>query len=515
MLVLRVDSHQFKRRSKLGFILVRQDGIGVFMMKRIFQVLGVLLVAAGLFLYWVAPPMSIPLGAIFGAEADTDQLDERIKVPAGFRFTLFASDLSGARFLSSTATGDVLVAERGASQIVLLQRDLSGDGQSAKRRILLADLNSPNDVAYRDGWIYVGEKDAIGRAQFDSEAGEIVGAYERIVTDLPDTGHSAKTIGVSDDGWIYFNVGSSCNVCIEEDDRRSTIMRARLDGSRLEIFASGLRNSAGFDWSPRDGALYATNNGRDLLGDDFPPEELNRIEQGQFYGWPFVHAFDVPDPEFGTQGGALAARAIQPVHTFAAHNAPLGMTFLRTRQYPDDFHHNALVALHGSWNRSEKDGYKVVRLRWGEDGQISQSDFLTGFLRNGDVIGRPVDVEESVDGAIYISDDYTGSVYRLAYQEAGDSTGIAQTEFAKSQIRFSAPPEQIEKGRVLYKTNGCATCHGDMGAQNGDVPLQGLSAKYDAGEVAAILKTPPSSMPAVDMSDEDLASLSAYLLSSE
>lgn len=487
------------------------------MIKRVFQVLGVLVFAGLAYLYFTAPPMSIPLGALFGAEADPEQLDERIDVPSGFRFTLFATGLDGARFLSSTPTGDVLVAVRGADQIVLLEPDLTGDGQSGAQRVLLTDLNAPNDVAFHDGWIYVGEKDAIGRIRFDTSSGNVDGAYERVVTDLPDTGHSAKTIGIASDGWIYFNVGSSCNVCIEEDVRRSTIMRAKLDGSDLEIYATGLRNSAGFDWSPRDGALYATNNGRDLLGDDFPPEELNRIERGKFYGWPFVHAFGVPDPEFGDQGGELAAAAEHPVHTFAAHNAPLGMTFLNNRQYPDDFHQDALVALHGSWNRSEKDGYKVVRLSWEDGGEITQTDFVTGFLRDGDVIGRPVDVEEAVDGIIYISDDYTGSVYRLAYREEGASSGlpVAQSENSDPALRMEFSNEQIAKGAALYNDNGCITCHGTLGRGDGDVPLRNLAGKYDLAELTNVLVSPPSSMPPVSLPDAALTDLSAYLLASD
>ena len=485
------------------------------MAKRILIGIGLLLLAALAALYVVAPPMSIPLGAIFGADADSDELNTRIEVPDGFRFTLFASGLQSARYMASTPSGDLIVAERGADQIVLLQADVDGDGESEGRQVLLADLDAPNDVAFHDGWLYVGEKGAIGRARFDSEAREVVGAYERIIRGLPDTGHSAKTVRVSPDGWLYFNVGSSCNVCIEQDERRSTIMRAKLDGSDVQIYATGLRNSAGFDWSPRDGALYATNNGRDLLGDDFPPEELNRIEQGKFYGWPFVHAFGEPDPELGDQGGALADGAIQPVHTFAAHNAPLGMTFLRNGQYPDEFHQDALVALHGSWNRSEKDGYKVVRLSWNESGAIAQFDFITGFLIDGDVIGRPVDVEESQDGAIYVSDDFTGSVYRLAYLEGGASSGApAQAQGVSPAAQFNFPADQIAQGQRLYENADCASCHGDVGSEDGDVPLSDLAVTHDLAAILDVLRSSPSSMPAVELSEDELVDLSAYLLSS-
>jgi glucose/arabinose dehydrogenase len=190
-------------------------------------------------------------------------------------------------------------------------------------------------------------------------------------------------------------------------------MRLRPDGSGAEIYATGLRNSVGFDWAPWDGALYATDNGRDLLGDDFPPDELNRIEQGRFYGWPYVNGFGVADPDVG---GEYAGDPVptHPVHGFRPHNAPLGIHFVRAAKLPAGYERTALVALHGSWNRRAPDGYKVVALRWRDDGTIEESDFLTGFLNGDGIIGRPAFVTEGPDGAIYVSDDYAGVVYRVS-----------------------------------------------------------------------------------------------------
>ena len=191
----------------------------------------------------------------------------------------------------------------------------------------------------------------------------------------------------------------------------------RPDGSGEEIFATGLRNPVGFDWRPETGELYATDNGRDLLGDDFPPCELNRIERGGFYGWPYANGDRVADPDLGAGRERRIASSLSPAHAFRAHNAPLGIHFVRGARAPRDYHGAALVALHGSWNRTRKDGYKVVSLHWRPDGAIEERDFAVGFERDEDVIGRPVDVAEGPDGAFYISDDYAGAIYRVAYGE--------------------------------------------------------------------------------------------------
>ena len=170
---------------------------------------------------------------------------------------------------------------------------------------------------------------------------------------------------------MYVSIGSSCNVCREEDPRRATLMRFRPDGSAGEVFASGLRNAVGFDWRPGTGELFATDNGRDLLGDGFPPCELDRVEPGRFYGWPIANGDRVPDPDFGTGEEVRIAASMPPAHGFGAHTAPLGITFVRSESAPPEYRGAALVALHGSWNRTTKAGYKVVSLHWDDAGRIA------------------------------------------------------------------------------------------------------------------------------------------------
>jgi glucose/arabinose dehydrogenase len=381
------------------------------MLKKILIGLAILLLLGIGGIYLVLPPINVPI-AIFqgGVQADESLLTQRISLPDGFRFNVFATDLPGARMMKITAQGDLLVTTPSTGEVHLLFKDINHDGAADGRKLILSGLEKPHGVELFQGWLYIAEINAVGRIRFDASTREATGTYEQIVTNLPTEGrHWTRTVHAGPDGWLYISIGSSCNACIETDPLRATIIRVRPDGKDQEIYASGLRNSVDFDWSPSDGALYATENGRDLLGDDFPPEELNRIESGGFYGWPYINGFGDPDPEYQTDNEEILTNAIQPVHGLRPHNAPLGIHFLHTGHY----RHDALVALHGSWNRRDKDGYKVVRLHWSAEGKITESDFMTGFLDNDDVIGRPAGIAESPSGEIFISDDFSGSIYRV------------------------------------------------------------------------------------------------------
>jgi glucose/arabinose dehydrogenase len=352
-----------------------------------------------------------------GTEPPTaERVARHLRVADGFRLDLYAADVPLARWPLATPTGDLIVTRTRAGAVVLLERDRDGDRKSDATRVLLEGLERPHGLVLHEGWLYIAENTGIGRVRFDEATGTVQGSYARIVDDLSGDGfHQTKTIGLGPDGWLYLSQGSTCNVCIEEDERRATMMRMRLDGSQREIHSRGLRNSVGFDWAPWDGALYATENGRDLLGDDLPPDELNRIEGGAHYGWPFVHGAGVPDPEYGDRipSGIDPGTFVQPEHGFRAHNAPLGIHFLRGESLPAGYERTALVALHGSWNRSVPDGYKVVALDFAADGSIRERDFLTGFLNEDGVLGRPAGVTQGPDGAIYVTDDYAGVVYRV------------------------------------------------------------------------------------------------------
>ena len=296
-----------------------------------------LLIAAGLFAcallperYAVNAPMLNMMSGWFGASAPSqDQFGARLRVPAGFSVGLFAEKLPSVRFLRPLPGGGLLATTPREGKVWLLTPDRDGDGRADAARPLIERLNRPHGMDLLGDWLYVAEGDGVGRVRIDPETGERRGDYERVVDGLPAEGnHWTRTVRFGPDGWMYVSVGSSCNVCVESDDRRAAMLRFRPDGREPQIFATGLRNSVGFDWQPGTNALYATDNGRDLLGDDFPPCELNLVELGGFYGWPVANGDRVPDPNLGAwPGGAdpnidSARPRLRRAHGPARHRLP-------------------------------------------------------------------------------------------------------------------------------------------------------------------------------------------------
>jgi hypothetical protein len=290
------------------------------------------------------------------------------------------------------------------------------------------------------------------------------------------------------------------------------MLRFRTDGSEGEVYATGLRNSVGFDWQPGTGDLYATDNGRDLLGDDFPPCELNRVERGGFYGWPIANDNRVADPDLGAGNEERVEHSIPPAHPFRAHNAPLGIVFLRHPSHGSTWRGAALVALHGSWNRTVKDGYKVVSLHWGKDGSIEERDFAVGFEVEGDVIGRPVDVAEASDGTIYISDDYAGAIYRVDLGDA--SAPVTPREPSRATETRPGAAGRPAEGASLWQEHACARCHDAARAEPGvvSVPLSALATRYDAAGLSDFLAAPTPPMPLFPLDEAERRDLAAFLL---
>lgn len=457
-----------------------------------------------------------------GAALGESELQQRIAVPDGFAINTYTAEVPNARMLLFTATGDLLVSTPRSGEVLLLERDRDGDGVADGRRVLLAGLDRPHGLAYHDGWLYVAETSAVLRVRFDPETGSISGTPEQI-TGLPGGGnHWTRTIHVGPDEMLYVSVGSSCNVCIERDARRATILRYPLGGGGGEIYASGLRNAVDFAWQPGTGELYATDNGRDLLGDDFPPDELNRIVRGGFYGWPVANGNRIPDPDQGAGQEDRIAASLPPVHEFGAHVATLGITFYKRRAdapaaFPSRYDGVAFVAQHGSWNRSKKSGYQVVMLRLDADGMITETPFATGFLRDEHVAGRPVGVAVGPDGALYVSDDYAGAVYRIAYGSAArghrpvpDSGRAPAPQAAMSATELETA---ATRGHGLWAANGCPTCHAPgQDAPEALRPLNGLRRRYTIDSLAAFLLSPQPPMPPVTLSAPQRRDLAAYLL---
>lgn len=341
---------------------------------------------------------------------------EAIRLPPGFGISVFAEGLRDPRMMALSPDGQLYVAERGAGRIVRLP-DRDGDGIADGVEVAGERLAAPSSIAfYRDGSLYVGETTRILRLS-EPDGNGTFQKRETIVDRLPSGGHNTRTVLFSPD-WLslFVSVGSSCNVCIEQDERRATIMRYNPDGSGAEIYARGLRNAVGITFRPGTDELWATNNGRDWLGDDQPPETIYLVHQGDDAGWPRCHAGRIVDPDFGTPGACegIAVPAVE----MQAHSAPLGLTFYSGQQFPEPSRGDLFVAFHGSWNRSVPTGYKVVRIPMTGDEPGPVSDFAVGWLReDGSRWGRPVDVLTGADGSLFVSDDEGGTIYRIFYAE--------------------------------------------------------------------------------------------------
>jgi glucose/arabinose dehydrogenase len=453
-----------------------------------------------------------------GPAASTASVGRQLSVHEGFSVSLYAAEVPKARFLRPTPAGDLLLSQPRLGRILLLGRDADGDGRPDRQQVLVSGLDRPHGLDIGDGWLYVGESGAVGRIRFDVPSGSVAGSYERILGGLPEGGnHWSRTVRLGPDGWLYVTIGSSCNVCAEEHAWRASMLRLRPDGSGVEQYATGLRNSVGFDWAPWSGELYATDNGRDLLGDDFPPCELNRIVPGGFYGWPFVNGDGVLDPDMGAGKDALLATALSPAHSFRAHNAPLGITFLRNPALPPQYRRAALVALHGSWNRSTPDGFKVVLLRWDDAGTISESDFLTGFESGGEIIGRPVDVAEAADGSLFVSDDYAGAIYRIVQGE--QAAGVAAALPAAPGAPPADPLAGLSAAEIrsahaaaerLWLRHACAGCH--VPGTPVAAKLQSVHERYTVASLTEYFNAPTAPMPVFALSEPERRSLAIHLL---
>ncbi len=467
------------------------------------------------------------------AEADIEQ---RVRVPEGFSISVWASGIESARIMRFTSAGDLLVSSPGEGKVFLLEGDTTGTGHSGGTRVLLEGLNLPHGLWLDGETLWIAETDAVARVPFDAKARRVTGPLERVVRGLPTGGnHYTRTIVIGPDRRLYVAIGSSCNVCIEEDARRAGIVSYALDGTGERIFATGLRNPVGIAFRPGTDELWATDNGRDLLGDDFPPCELNRVVADGHYGWPFASGARVPDPDFGEDNAAAVAGSLLPAHAFGAHTAPLGLVFGDQLAFPAPWREAIFVALHGSWNRRAKQGYQVVALLPGGKDQFREEPFVTGFESDNEVAGRPVDVAAGPDGALYISDDFTGQIYRVAWGEggradlapgrssAGSGAVAAANGAAPSPVAApaadpfaGASAEERERARgtgaQLWNESGCAACH-QPGAPGAPYrPLVGLRAKWDVARLTKWLAAPKPPMPRYPFDDAQRRALALWLL---
>lgn len=338
---------------------------------------------------------------------------ERLRLPEGFSVAEFGR-VDGARSLAVGAEGTVFVGTRRQGSVHAMV-DTDGDGVADQIYRLASGLQSPNGVAFRDGSLYVAEISRVLR--FDDIENRLEDPPEPVVVldGLPtETHHGWKFIRFGPDSMLYVPVGAPCNVCLPVDERFASILRVAPDGSGLEVFARGVRNTVGFDWHPESGELWFTDNGRDHLGDDLPPDELNRAPQaGMHFGFPYCHGGTVPDPEYAASRSCSEFEP--PALAMGAHVAALGMRFYQGMMFPPEYRGRIFVAQHGSWNRSVPDGYRVIMVELSGNEVIRSETFIDGFLDGRRSWGRPVDLEVLPDGSMLVSDDKGGVVYRVTW----------------------------------------------------------------------------------------------------
>lgn len=336
-----------------------------------------------------------------------------LKVKEGFEIGVFAQNLGNARDLEFSPGGTLLTSVPNSGKVYALP-DKDNNAQADEIKEILSHLNKPHGLAFYGNKLYVAQESKVTRFNWEEET--LSAKEERILLSLPSGGrHFTRSIVFDKEGRMFVSIGSTCDVCFEKHEWLGSIIISDSEGNNPRLFAKGLRNSVFIAINPKTNELWGTEMGRDFLGDDKPPDEINLIKEGKDYGWPTCFGNKVKDTNFSTQprkvGPCEATEA--PIYEIAAHSAPLGLTFIDSKQFRDEWQGDLLVAYHGSWNRSTPIGYKVVRLKLERDSIVGEEDFLGGFLEESTTLGRPVDVVFDHLGSLYISDDKTGAVYKI------------------------------------------------------------------------------------------------------
>jgi Raf kinase inhibitor-like YbhB/YbcL family protein len=363
-----------------------------------------------------------------------------LKAPAGFSVTAFATGLKNARILAVAPNGDVYLSRRDQGNVLML-RDANGDGRADGAPITVASRAGAHGLAIRDNKLYLVTVKELFVADILKDG--MLGELKLLVGDLPDAGqHPNRTMAFGPDGMLYLSVGSTCNVCNENNPENATLLRITPDGQQRTIFATGLRNTIGFGWQPQTGELWGFDHGIDFLGDNQQQEEVNKIELGKMYGWPHVYGAGEIYPQSTPVGDITKeqwkARSTPMVVGWTAHAAPMQMVFYTGAAFPAEFRGDAFVTMRGSWNRAKASGYEIVRVRYTNGQATSVEPFVTGFLTDGGKthIARPVGLAMAKDGALLMADDANGVIYRVAY------TGSAAKP---SSVMGAAPAGPMEQ----------------------------------------------------------------------
>lgn len=367
------------------------------------------------------PEVELPVGEDGSVAALTEYSKtlplEKIKLPAGFKIEVFA-EVENARSMVMSPSGVLYIGNRNGDKVYAV-KDTDGDFKADKKWVIASGLNMPNGVAFKDGDLYVAEVSRILKYS-DIESKLANPPAPQIINDKypTDTHHGWKYIAFGPDGKLYVPVGAPCNICESKDEVYASITRINPDGSGREIFASGVRNTVGFTWHPVTKELWFTDNGRDWLGNDIPPCELNRApKSGLHFGYPYCHGGTIKDPEFGSK--RPCGDFVIPAQNLGPHTAPLGIKFYTGNMFPAMYKNQAFIAEHGSWNRDKRIGYRVSMVKVENNTKaISYETFASGWLddETQKYWGRPVDILVLMDGSVLISDDHAGVVYRISYK---------------------------------------------------------------------------------------------------
>lgn len=336
-----------------------------------------------------------------------------LSLPPGFHIAIFAENLSKPRDLVFSPGGTLLVSLPSENRVVALL-DRNGDHKAEEVKVLLSDLGNPHGLAFYDNRLFVASEKRVSRYKWNEKNFSVI--PDRVLFSLPaGDRHTTRSLAFKDDGTLFVSVGSACDVCYESFEFLAAVVVSDANGSTPRRFARGLRNSVFIKVNPTTGELWGTEMGRDFLGDDLPPDEINLIRDGKHYGWPICYGDKIHDTKFDTRQYLLdpCLETEPPVYQIQAHSAPLGLTFINSPRFPADWQGDLLVSYHGSWNRSTPVGYKVVRLKLEGNQVVGEENFLTGFLTGARALGRPVDLEFAPNGDLFLSDDKAGVIYRI------------------------------------------------------------------------------------------------------
>jgi Raf kinase inhibitor-like YbhB/YbcL family protein len=403
----------------------------------------------------------------------------QLHVPAGFGIQKFAENLGNIRILAIGPNGSVYVTRREEGDILMFR--VGADGLATGQPVRVASRSGLHGITFSKGKVYLASVHEIFKA--DVRPDGTFGPLDMVIHDLPDAGqHNTRTVQIGPDDMMYISVGSTCNECAEPNPENATILRASLDGKSRSIFASGLRDTVGWGWQPQTGELWGVDNGMDGLGDNVQPEELNHIEKGKRYGWPYLFGDNQPNPHLDPPGGLqkseLAKTNVPMALGYTAHAAPMQMSFYNASQFPAEYQGDAFVSMRGSWNRKPPSGYEVVRIHFKNGQAVSMEPFVTGFVTPEGEHGRIVGNAVAQDGSLLFTDDRNGVIYRVSYvgNDGRSQTETISGESMLHQARAGAKSDLAVK-LPETATSGSLTVSSTAFNQGGAIP--DLYSSYD------------------------------------